>query len=84
MSNNYQYTRDLAEFSVANDIRFIYASSAATYGDGSAGMGDGNGSRQAETAQSLWTFKTSFDQYAAKNGCSKNRRTQIFQRLRTE
>src|SRR5215207_9320338 len=41
LRNNYQYTRDLAEFAVANDIRFIYASSAATYGDGSAGMADG-------------------------------------------
>ena len=39
--NNFQYTRDLAEFAVGNDIRFIYASSAATYGDGSAGMEDG-------------------------------------------
>lgn len=41
MSNNYQYTKELAEFAVANNIRFIYASSAATYGDGSAGMNDG-------------------------------------------
>jgi ADP-L-glycero-D-manno-heptose 6-epimerase len=41
MRNNFQYTADLAEFAVANDIRFIYASSAATYGDGSAGMEDG-------------------------------------------
>ncbi len=41
MRNNYQYTRDLAEFVIANNIRFIYASSAATYGDGSAGMNDG-------------------------------------------
>src|SRR6188768_378209 len=41
MRNNFQYTADLAKFSLANDIRFIYASSAATYGDGSAGMEDG-------------------------------------------
>ena len=41
LRNNYQYTKDLAEFAVANSIRFIYASSAATYGDGSAGMNDG-------------------------------------------
>ena len=41
LRNNYQYTKDLAEFAIANDIRFIYASSAATYGDGSAGMSDG-------------------------------------------
>ncbi len=41
MRNNYQYTKDLADFAVANNIRFVYASSAATYGDGSAGMDDG-------------------------------------------
>jgi ADP-L-glycero-D-manno-heptose 6-epimerase len=41
MRNNFEYTRRLAEFSVENGIRFIYASSAATYGDGSAGMEDG-------------------------------------------
>ncbi len=41
MRNNFEYTRRLAEFAVENDIRLIYASSAATYGDGSAGMADG-------------------------------------------
>ena len=38
LRNNYQYTKELAEWAVGNNIRFIYASSAATYGDGSAGM----------------------------------------------
>jgi ADP-L-glycero-D-manno-heptose 6-epimerase len=38
--NNYAYTRDLAAWSLAQAARFIYASSAATYGDGSAGMDD--------------------------------------------
>src|SRR4029453_8018631 len=41
ISKNYQYTQDLARWSVKQGIRFIYASSAATYGDGSAGMSDG-------------------------------------------
>ena len=41
MRNNFGYTRRLAEFAVESEIRFIYASSAATYGDGSAGMKDG-------------------------------------------
>ena len=39
-NNNYLYTKTLAEFSIKNDIRFIYASSAATYGDGSLGFND--------------------------------------------
>tara|TARA_B100000212_G_scaffold309741_1_gene260333 strand:+ start:581 stop:1576 length:996 start_codon:yes stop_codon:yes gene_type:complete len=38
--NNYLYTRELCEWSLENGIRFIYASSAATYGDGSMGMDD--------------------------------------------
>lgn len=39
-TNNYLYTKTLAEFSLKNNIRFIYASSAATYGDGSLGFND--------------------------------------------
>ena len=38
--NNYEFTKDLAAWSLANKTRFVYASSAATYGDGSAGMED--------------------------------------------
>lgn len=38
--NNYEYTKDLAAWSLAQGARFVYASSAATYGDGSAGMSD--------------------------------------------
>jgi ADP-L-glycero-D-manno-heptose 6-epimerase len=38
--NNFEYTRDLAGYAMAAGSRFIYASSAATYGDGSAGMDD--------------------------------------------
>ena len=38
--NNYQYTHDLAEYALYAGSRFIYASSAATYGDGSTGMDD--------------------------------------------
>ena len=38
--NNYHYTQDLAKFSLTHRIRFIYASSAATYGDGLNGYED--------------------------------------------
>ena len=38
--NNYQYTRDLCEWCLKHNVRFIYASSAATYGDGSLGYSD--------------------------------------------
>jgi len=38
--NNYKYSQKLALFSLENNIQFIYASSAATYGDGSLGFSD--------------------------------------------
>lgn len=40
VANNVRLTLDLWEWCAANATRFIYASSAATYGDGSAGFGD--------------------------------------------
>lgn len=40
MENNYRYTRVLAEVSIRKKIRFIYASSGATYGDGALGFND--------------------------------------------
>ena len=38
--NNLGYTRELCEWSLEHDVRFVYASSASTYGDGSLGMDD--------------------------------------------
>src|ERR1044072_1235936 len=38
--NNYGYTKDLAAWSLESGTRFVYASSAATYGDGAQGMDD--------------------------------------------
>lgn len=38
--NNFLYTKELCEWSLGNDVRFVYASSAATYGDGTMGMDD--------------------------------------------
>ena len=40
MENNYRYTKVLAEFCLRHAIRFLYASSAATYGDGTLGFED--------------------------------------------
>ncbi len=40
MQNNYAYTKDLVTYAVRRSIRFIYASSAATYGDGAHGYKD--------------------------------------------
>ena len=38
--NNTDYTRDVCEWALRTGARFIYASSAATYGDGSRGYSD--------------------------------------------
>ncbi len=38
--NNYGYTKELAAWALERGARFIYASSAATYGDGAQGMDD--------------------------------------------
>ncbi len=40
LDNNTRYTQRLAEYALKNGQRFIYASSAATYGDGSQGFSD--------------------------------------------
>lgn len=66
--NNFEYTRDLAEFAVANNMRFIYASSAATYGDGSNGMVDGFDDLGKLRPLNVYGYsKHMFDQYAARN-----------------
>ncbi len=40
LRNNYEYSKYLCDKELENNIRFIYASSAATYGDGSQGYED--------------------------------------------
>ena len=38
--NNFEYSRVLAEWALKHKVRLIYASSAATYGDGKCGYSD--------------------------------------------
>ncbi|MBN1615582.1 MAG: ADP-glyceromanno-heptose 6-epimerase, partial [Deltaproteobacteria bacterium] len=40
MENNYRYSCRLAEWALKRAVRFLYASSAATYGDGTRGFSD--------------------------------------------
>ena len=40
IENNYNYSIELAKFAMARQIRMVYASSAATYGQGSFGFDD--------------------------------------------
>lgn len=39
---NVRYTRTLAQWAMANAVRFVYASSASVYGDGAMGFSDGD------------------------------------------
>lgn len=68
--NNYEYTRDLADWALKSNARFVYASSAATYGDGSAGMDDTD-PRNLEHLQPLNPYglsKHRMDLYARREG----------------
>ncbi len=69
MRNNYEYTKKLATWAVANDVRFIYASSAATYGDGSQGMRDGTDDLEILRPLNIYAYsKHLFDLYAKRHG----------------
>jgi ADP-L-glycero-D-manno-heptose 6-epimerase len=69
MRNNYQFTRDLAEWAARRRLRFVYASSAATYGDGSAGMDDDEEKLDRLRPLNGYAFsKHRFDVYAKKRG----------------
>ncbi|MCX7713121.1 MAG: ADP-glyceromanno-heptose 6-epimerase [Chthoniobacterales bacterium] len=70
--NNFCFTRELCRFALSQGARFVYASSAATYGDGKLGMDDLD-----DTATALQKFrplnaygysKQMFDLYAARAG----------------
>ena len=69
MRNNYQFTRDLAEWAARRRLRFVYASSAATYGDGSMGMNDDEENLDRLRPLNGYAFsKHRFDVYAKKRG----------------
>jgi len=70
--NNYEYTKLLAQWATGSGIRFIYASSAATYGDGSAGFSDDE--KTIENLQPLNMYgysKHLFDLWAKRAGLLK-------------
>jgi ADP-L-glycero-D-manno-heptose 6-epimerase len=69
--NNYQFTKDLAACALSSDARFVYASSAATYGDGAAGMSDDASLAYLHRLRPLNMYgysKQMFDLYAARRG----------------
>ncbi|HBA84539.1 MAG TPA: ADP-glyceromanno-heptose 6-epimerase [Verrucomicrobia bacterium] len=66
--NNYRYTRDLCTWALQNNVRFIYASSAATYGDGTLGYADSDDiTRQLSPLNMYGYSKHMFDLWALKH-----------------
>ncbi len=69
LENNYRYTVRLAEYAMKHEQRFIYASSAATYGDGSLGFVDEDKKIYDLKPLNMYGFsKQLFDQWALRTG----------------
>ena len=67
--NNFLYTLELCEWALAKGARFVYASSAATYGDGSAGMDDKTNELEQYKPLNLYGWsKHKFDLHARDEG----------------
>ena len=67
--NNFEYTKTLARWALAHDARFVYASSAATYGNGEAGMSDLEMDLGVFRPLNMYGYsKHLFDVYAARHG----------------
>ncbi len=67
--NNFNFTKELALVAINRDIPFIYASSAATYGDGAQGYSDNHD--QLDTLRPLNAYgfsKHIFDLWAWRSG----------------
>jgi len=72
IKNNYEYTKLLAQWATDADIRFIYASSAATYGDGSAGFSDDEDKIDKLRPLNIYGYsKQLFDLWARRTGLLK-------------
>ncbi len=69
MRNNFDFTRRLCQWSLKNGARFVYASSAATYGDGAAGMDDAMEDLHALRPLNMYGYsKHLFDCWAKREG----------------
>lgn len=69
MDNNVHYSQELAKYSLANGVRYIYASSAATYGDGSKGYEDDDLLLSSLVPLNMYGYsKHLFDTWIHRNG----------------
>jgi ADP-L-glycero-D-manno-heptose 6-epimerase len=69
MENNFHYTVRLAQWAVSKKCRFIYASSAATYGSGELGYSDTHEKMEHLKPLNMYGYsKHLFDKYAFRMG----------------
>jgi len=69
LSNNYHYTVRLAEYALKHGHRFIYASSAATYGAGENGFSDEHSVIESLKPINMYAYsKQLFDIWLLENG----------------
>lgn len=67
VKNNYEYTKILCQWAANSDVRFIYASSAATYGDGSLDFSDNEEEIDKLRPLNMYGYsKQMFDMWAKK------------------
>ena len=73
IDNNYNVTQELAAWSLEHGARFIYASSAATYGDGAQGMDDTSEEIHRLRPLNMYGYsKHLFDLHARREGWLKH------------
>jgi ADP-L-glycero-D-manno-heptose 6-epimerase len=71
LRNNYEYTKNLATWAKTNDVRFVYASSAATYGGLEHDLSD-EGDLHALRPLNMYAYsKHLFDLYARRTGLDR-------------
>ena len=68
VQNNFAYTKMLADWAVAGGCRFVYASSAATYGARETGLREDLPAAELRPLNMYGYSKALFDAYAARNG----------------
>jgi ADP-L-glycero-D-manno-heptose 6-epimerase len=72
IENNYEYTKRLAQWALRKKVRFVYASSAATYGDGRLGYKTDDPSTQKLLPLNMYGYsKQLFDLWALRQGVLK-------------
>ena len=72
IDNNFHATKELAEFAADRNIRMVYASSCATYGDGALGYNDDESKIEALRPLNMYGYsKQMFDLWARRRGLLK-------------